>query len=199
MTKVSQTKFKFQYQPVYGLWLLVVIISGVLQAGGWVNSWRYDRLRVAEGDWWLILSGNMVHLNWSHWLLNMAGLGIVAVFFSAYASAKQWLLVMLVSALLIGVGVNWLDLDIRYYVGLSGVLHGLFVFGALREIRYYPVSGYVLLAVLVAKLVWEFFNGALPGSEAFVGGRVLTHAHLYGAVGGLMVWLGDWVVVRIYE
>jgi membrane associated rhomboid family serine protease len=77
-------------------------------------------------------------------------------------------------------------------VGLSGVLHGLFLYGAIREIRYYPTSGYVLLTVLIAKLMWEFFNGALPGSEDMAGGRVLTDAHLLGAIGGISVWLIEW-------
>ncbi len=194
MTKVKPFKFQIHFQPVYGLWLSIFLLSFILQLGGWVNAWRYDRSLVEQGEWWLLLTAHLVHLNWSHWALNMAGLGIVAFFFSAYASVKQWLLVMLVSAIFIGVGVSWLDPDIEYYLGLSGVLHGLFIFGALREIRYYPVSGYVLLLLLIAKLTWEFFMGPLPGSEEFTGGRVLTDAHLYGAIGGATVWFGDWLV-----
>jgi len=91
----------------------------------------------------------------------------------------------------ISAGLWWGMPDIRFYVGLSGVLHGLFLYGALREIRFYPTSGYVLLAVLIAKLVWEFFNGALPGSEDMAGGRVLTEAHLLGAIGGVVVWFSE--------
>jgi len=79
---------------------------------------------------------------------------------------------------------------------LSGVLHGLFLYGALREIRFYPASGYVLTAVLIAKLIWEFFNGALPGSEQMTGGRVLTEAHLLGAIGGIAVWLVEFLKLR---
>ncbi len=194
MTKVKPLKFQFRYQPVYGLWLFIFILSFILQLGGWVDAWRYNRSLVEQGDWWLLLSGNLVHLNWSHWVLDMAGLAMVAFFFSSYARVGLWLLVILVSAIFIGVGVSWLDPNIQYYLGISGVLHGLFVFGALREIRYYPVSGYVLLIMLIAKLTWEFFNGALPGSAEFVGGRVLTDAHLYGAIGGGTVWFGDWLV-----
>jgi rhomboid family GlyGly-CTERM serine protease len=136
-----------------------------------------------------LLSGHIVHLNWSHWLLNMAGLAIVAFFFSSHASLKQWLLVILVSVVIISAGIWWWITDINYYVGLSGVLHGLFLYGALREIRFYPISGYVLTAVLLAKLLWEFFNGALPGSEDMAGGRVLTEAHLLGASGGILIWV----------
>jgi len=77
------------------------------------------------------------------------------------------------------------------------VLHGLFLYGALREIRFYPLSGYVLVTVLLAKLGWEFFNGALPGSEEMVNGRVLTDAHLLGAIGGVTVWLLEVIVAKL--
>jgi hypothetical protein len=51
----------------------------------------------------------------------------------------------------------------------------------------------VLVTVLIGKLLWEFFNGPLPGSEDMAGGRVLTEAHLLGAVGGISVWLVEWL------
>ncbi|HHJ35272.1 MAG TPA: rhombosortase [Gammaproteobacteria bacterium] len=196
MTPTKQIKFRYQYHSSHILWLLLFLISGLLQAFGWVDSWRFDRSLVEQGDIWLLLSGHIVHLNWSHWLLNMAGLAIVAFFFSSHASFMQWLLVILVSAMVISAGLWWWMTDIHFYVGLSGVLHGLFLYGALREIRFYPISGYVLLAVLLAKLLWEFFYGALPGSEEMAGGHVLTQAHLLGAVGGITVWLLEWLVGR---
>lgn len=169
------------------------LISLLLQAFDLIDDWRFDRDLVAQGKVWLVFSGHIVHMNWSHWWLNMAGLAIVAFFFSTHAGFGQWLTVVLVSACVIGAGLWWWMPEIRYYVGLSGVLHGLFLYGALREIRFYPASGYVLTALLTGKLIWEFFNGALPGSEAFVGGRVLTQAHLLGAIGGVLVWLLEYL------
>jgi rhomboid family GlyGly-CTERM serine protease len=185
--------FRYHYHPSHILWLILFLVSSFLQAIGWVDSWRFNRELVEQGYVWLLLSGHVVHLNWSHWLLNMAGLLIVAFFFSKHASLKQWLLVILVSASVISAGIWWWQTDIRYYVGLSGVLHGLFLYGALCEIRFYPASGYVLVIVLVGKLLWEFFNGALPGSEELAGGRVLTEAHLLGATGGIAVWFVEWI------
>ncbi len=189
MTLSSLLKFQYRYHSSHVLWLMLFIVSFMLQAFDWVEAWRFDRGLVSQGDIWLLLTGHIVHLNWSHWLLNMAGLAIVAFFFSTHASFKQWLSVIVVSACVIAVGIWWWLTDITSYVGLSGVLHGLFLYGALREIRFYPTSGYVLFAVLIAKLGWEFFNGALPGSEDMAGGRVLTEAHLLGAIGGITVWL----------
>jgi rhomboid family GlyGly-CTERM serine protease len=189
MTISNPLKFRYQYYSSHILWLILFLLSFFLQFFDWIDNWRFNRGLVEQGDVWLLFSGHIVHMNWSHWLLNMAGLAIVAFFFSSHASFKQWFVVILVSACVISAGLWWWMPGIHYYVGLSGVLHGLFLYGALREIRFYPVSGYVLTAVLIAKLSWEFFNGALPGSEDMAGGRVLTEAHLLGAIGGVLVWL----------
>lgn len=193
MTISNLLKFHYQYHSSHILWFILFLLSFSLQAFEWVDSWRFNRGLVAQGEVWLLLSGHIVHLNWSHWLLNMAGLAIVAFFFSAHATFKQWFIVIVVSSSVISAGIWWGMPELRYYVGLSGVLHGLFLYGALREIRFYPVSGYVLTTVLIAKLVWEFFNGALPGSEDMAGGRVLTEAHLLGAIGGILVWFLEWI------
>ena len=196
MTTSKLLKFRYSYHPSHVLWLTLFIVSCVLQIN-WVDSCRFDRELVEQGDFWLLFSAHIVHLNWTHWALNMAGLAIVAFFFSTHASVKQWLTVLFVSATLINAGLWWWLPEIRSYVGLSGVLHGLFLYGALREIRFYPASGYVLSSVLIAKLVWEFFNGALPGSEEMTGGRVLTEAHLLGAAGGILVWYVEYLTGRI--
>lgn len=198
MTASNTLKFRYSYHSSHVLWLLIFVVSCVLQFN-WVESWRFDRTLVEQGDVWLLFSGHIVHLNWSHWLLNMAGLGIVAFFFSSHASVKQWLSVILVSACIINIGLWWWMPEIRSYVGLSGVLHGLFLYGALREIKFYPVSGYVLTCVLIVKLLWEAFNGALPGSEDMTGGRVLTEAHLLGAIGGILVWSVEWLRMRLQK
>ena len=175
---------RIRLQWNHSLWLLILLLSWALQAGGLVADWRFDRALIAQGDVWLLFSGHLVHLNWTHWALNMAGLAVVAFFFSPYSSVWQWLWVIAISALFVGVGLYWRNPELHTYVGLSGVLHGLFIYGAMRETRRYPASGYVLLALLVAKLIWEFMNGPLPGSETMTQGRVATDAHLYGAIGG---------------
>ena len=93
-------------------------------------------------------------------------------------------------ALFIGLMLYALNPHLHYYVGLSGVLHGLFVVGAWGERQHFRVSAYVLLALVFAKLVWEQLYGAMPGSESMIGGQVLVDAHLYGAIaGGLFLLL----------
>ena len=168
------------------LWLFLFVTCFSLQSAGLASTFQFDRALIDQGQYWLLLTGHLVHLNWTHWALNMAGLVIVAVFFSLYGSILDWLFVLLFSAIAISLGLYWLHPELSWYVGLSGVLHGLFIYGAIREIRFYPFSGYILLLLLTGKLFWEYMNGALPGSEQMTGGRVLVEAHLYGAIAGLV-------------
>jgi rhomboid family GlyGly-CTERM serine protease len=99
----------------------------------------------------------------------------------------------------VSIGLYWWHPEVIWYVGLSGVLHGLFVYGAIREIRFYPFSGYVLLLLLAGKLFWEYMNGALPGSEEMTGGRVIVEAHLYGAIAGLAATFITWPLHLLHK
>ena len=181
------------------LWLFLFIICFSLQSAGLVSTFQFDRELVDQGQYWLLLTAHLVHLNWTHWALNMAGLVIVAVFFSMYGSILDWLFVLIFSAAIIGLGLYWFHPELIWYVGLSGVLHGLFIYGAIREIRFYPFSGYVLLLLLTGKLFWEYMNGALPGSEEMTGGRVLVEAHLYGAMAGLVAVFLTWLLHLLHK
>ncbi len=181
------------------LWLFLFIICFSLQSAGLVSTFQFDRGLIDQGQYWLLLTGHLVHLNWMHWGLNMAGLVIVAVFFSLYGSILDWLFVLLFTAIVTGLGLYWFHPELIWYVGLSGVLHGLFVYGAIREIRFYPFSGYVLVLLLAGKLFWEYMNGALPGSEQMTGGRVLVEAHLYGAIAGLVAVFLTWPLHLLHK
>lgn len=181
------------------LWLFLFVICFSLQSAGLASTLQFDRGLIDQGQYWLLLTGHLVHLNWVHWGLNMAGLAIVAVFFSLYGTILDWLFVLLFSATVTGLGLYWLHPELIWYVGLSGVLHGLFIYGAIREIRFYPFSGYVLLLLICAKLFWEYMNGAVPGSEEMVGGRVVVEAHLYGAIAGLVAVFLTWVLHLFYK
>ncbi|MCK4710791.1 MAG: rhombosortase [Gammaproteobacteria bacterium] len=191
-------KNRISFQWSHALWLFILLLSAGLQASGQVPVWRYDQNLIANGDYWLLLSGNLVHLNWTHWALNMLSLSIVAFFFSSYSSIFRWLFVLVMASAAVGLGLYSFNPELIHYVGLSGALHGLYYHGALREIRHYPASGYAIIILLTVKLIWEMFYGALPGSEELTDGRVVTDSHLYGALGGglaiFLLWLFDQVV-----
>lgn len=184
-----------------GLWKLpcgVLLLSLVFALMGDTGRelLRYDRFAIQDGEVWRLFSGHFVHLGWSHFLLNAAGLVLVAFLVAAQFSAAQWLLILLLMIGGIDLGFWFLEPQLAWYVGLSGVLHGLLVAGVIAELRDNrgSIEFRVLAVLLVAKLAYEQLVGPLPGSEASSGGNVVVAAHLYGAIAGLLA--GAWLSLR---
>jgi len=177
------------------LWLVLIGLCFTIQLFQLEAYFRFDRQLIEQWQLWRIITGHITHLNWSHLLLNMAGLSMVAVFFGQYQANRYWLSALLVIALLCSAGLL-LDMQLDRYVGLSGVLHGLFIIGAYWEFKRYKASGAVLLLLIVGKLLWEQAYGALPGSESMTGGRVAVNAHLYGAIAGGLFLLAKSVFAK---
>jgi len=148
---------------------------------------QYDSQAIAEGEIWRLVTAHVVHLGWSHLWLNLAGLLLVFVFFADCLKLRFWIFAFAVNALLISLLVYFLNPEIRWYVGLSGVLHGLFVVGGIADIRVRKWEGISFTLIVLAKVIYEQIAGPLPGSEEAAGGPVLVDAHFYGAMIGLIM------------
>lgn len=145
---------------------------------------RWERASLAAGEYWRLVSGHFVHLGWSHLGLNLAGLGLVWLLVGRRFGAPAWLVIIAATLAGIDLGFWYLEPQLAWYVGLSGLLHGVLAAGVLAGIRQAPSESLVLGLGLAAKLVYESAVGPLPGSEATAGGAVIVSAHLYGAVAG---------------
>lgn len=167
----------------------IIVLCLILQSTGFDQTLRFDRDAISAGSFWLLLTGNFVHLGTNHLLMNMAGFVLVVALVWTRFTWIEWVLITLFSSLVVGIGLYLLDQEVFWYVGFSGTLHGLIIAGTLADLRYYPKSAAVLLALVVGKLAWEQFAGALPGSESVAGGSVVVNAHLYGAIGGAVLGL----------
>ena len=171
---------------------LVAAVSATLQLLGLNEALSWDRGALAGGQPWRFLSGHFVHLGWSHLLLNLAGLALIAWIVGRAWDRLGWLLVSLVSIAVIGVGFWTLNPRLEWYVGLSGLLHGLLAAGLVVGIARRETESIVLAVLVAGKLAWEQFAGPLPGSEGASGGAVIVDAHLYGAVGGILAAVAMW-------
>ncbi len=170
--------------PVWWIPLLISLVSIALQALGLDTTLRYSREGVEQGQLWLLLTGNLVHLGWSHLWLNLAGLVMVWWFFDTEFTVVEWLWVLVISALFVTLGLYLFDPHLIWYVGLSGLLHGLFIAGGIRLLGRDTRFAILLLLLFAAKLSWEQLVGSLPGTSDMAGGPVVVNAHLYGAIGG---------------
>ncbi|MFI4878970.1 MAG: rhombosortase [Steroidobacterales bacterium] len=144
---------------------------------------RYDRVALAGGEAWRLLTAHLVHLDLRHALLNCCGLALMWALFARDYTGRQWLWVLLGAMLAIDAGLWLFDSTVEWYVGSSGVLHGVMAAGALAHLRRREPDGWVLAAFLVAKLTWEHWVGPLPLAT----GVVVVDAHLYGVIGGAAV------------
>jgi rhomboid family GlyGly-CTERM serine protease len=145
---------------------------------------RYDRTGLEAGEYWRVLTGHFVHGNLQHLSLNVAGLGLLGLLFHEEYRPRDWFLIGLGAVLAIGAGLWWLNPEVHWYVGLSGVLHGALAAGAFAWWFTQPrLLAIGLTALLLFKLGWEQFNGS-PGLAGDM--PVIVDAHLYGAIGGLV-------------
>ena len=165
--------------------LIVIVATLLALSGDWGREWlRFDRDAIAGGEFWRLASGHFVHLGFSHWVLNGAGLLLVWFLVGEFLRTTQWLLVTVASIVGMDIGFWLLQPQLEWYVGLSGLLHGYLFAGIVAGYRERKVEMAVLGTLVVAKLIYEYLVGPLPGSELSTGGPVITAAHLYGAISG---------------
>jgi rhomboid family GlyGly-CTERM serine protease len=141
---------------------------------------RYDRSALAAGEAWRLVTAHLVHLGLRHALLNCLGLALMWALFARDYSARQWLLIVAASMAAIDAGLWLCDSTVEWYVGSSGVLHGIMAAGTLAQLRRGEPTGWVPLAFLALKLSYEHWVGGLPLS----GSAVVVDAHLFGVAGG---------------
>ena len=143
---------------------------------------RYDRAALAAGQLWRLLSAHLVHLGLRHALLNALGLALMWALFARDYAPRQWLVIVLAAAVAIDAGLWLWDSTVQWYVGSSGVLHGVMAAGTLAHLKRRDWDGWLLAAILAGKLLYEQRVGPLPLSGT---SAVVVDAHLFGALGGL--------------
>ncbi|WP_435103901.1 rhombosortase [Arhodomonas sp. AD133] len=165
------------------LWLLAagVVVAG--WSGPAAEALRYERSAVTHGEVWRLLTAHLVHLGPAHAALNLAALFIIAMWGVRRLGAAAWTGAVIASAAAVGLGLLYLAPRVDWYVGLSGMLHGLLAYVAVLAIGTDTLA-LPVLAAITAKVAWEQTFGPLPGSETTAGGPVVVGAHFFGTIGG---------------
>jgi rhomboid family GlyGly-CTERM serine protease len=168
---------------------LILLVTGTLSLLGEdaTRLLRYDRVDLLSGDYYRLLSGHFVHLGGSHALMNLAAVAILWFWFREVLTTGGWGFSILACALLISLMLLMFS-DVPWYVGLSGVLHGMLLLGTARKKDFTPWIKWLVLAALLLKIGVEQFHGPSSKTVAFIHGEVVVDAHLYGAISGALIW-----------
>lgn len=150
---------------------------------------EFDRSLIKQGEFWRLLTGQFVHSNWYHLALNCGGVILIWALHAEHTSAKRYTFNILSLALFCGVGLYAFFPQTHIYTGLSGLLHGVIVFGAIKDINSGIKSGHLLLLGVWVKVLWEQYSGPNADVGALIDARVAIEAHLIGAIGGSLFLL----------
>ena len=168
------------------LWVITLSLASLLLFFTVPNHLlSFDRTLIAQGEGWRIITGNLAHTNLWHLLLNLSGL---CVLYSLFREYRLPVLLLLLGGA-VGLGIWWLCPQTQWYMGLSGALHGLFVWGALQDIRYRRYSGWLMLLGVAIKLGVDFYSAGESPVSVLIGARVHIESHLIGSVAGLLLGL----------
>jgi rhomboid family GlyGly-CTERM serine protease len=147
----------------------------------WDLAW--DRINIANGDYWRLISGHLVHNNSNHLLLNGVGVTVGLVLIGDSFSLRSFCTLNLMVALLTSLFLYFFEPQLYYYVGYSAVLHGLIVSYAISKLLTMPWFGAAIICALALKLLLE---GKVHFTANLIDIRVATEAHLWGFISGLI-------------
>lgn len=164
--------------------IAVALLAAILQ---WMGAAEWLRLE-REQAWaepWRLLCAHFVHLGWTHLGLNLAGLALLWLLVGDTVRPLAWASGVVFLALGVSLGLLCCSPAVGWYVGFSGVLHGLFAAGAVANLRRLTPLALAILGILLVKLVAERTGQGDSITAELIGGAVIVDAHLYGVLLGL--------------
>lgn len=138
-------------------------------------------------QWWSLITAPLLHTNSYHLAMNLLAFLVIPQL--SDSSLKLWRMPLL--TLLFGaastLGFAWLNQELSSLVGLSGALHGVVAYLAIREWRSAPGFMTVLAAGLVLKVAIEAYYGGSVATAELIQAQVATTSHLAGAIAGALL------------
>jgi rhomboid family GlyGly-CTERM serine protease len=119
-----------------------------------------------------LFTAHLVHLGWAHALLNAACLLLCCAIAPARLLQRRWpaqAITLLMLAGAVSPMLLALSRRIDNYVGLSGVLYGLFACVLFAHARKGRRPEAAALAGLVAWVAWQWLHGSSADEERWIG------------------------------
>jgi rhomboid family GlyGly-CTERM serine protease len=175
--------------------VVLAMVNAPLLGRSWNNQLAFFPMRIADGEWWRLITHPFVHVSWLHLLLDGSA------FLMLYRELAHWttrrrlaasgwcaagsLLAAMLSPLV----------AVRGFCGLSGIAHGLMALSAVEMIRrgdaWERRAGWFAFLIVVVKAGYEAASGNVVLSFLHFGlmGVPIAACHAGGVIGGLVACL----------
>ena len=185
MLTFKNLPFLFKQYAV-GLFIAVLSILAFVFENLISENLIYHRQAIFSGEYWRLITGHLFHTNGFHLLLNLSALFLLWLIHGHFYNLRNYPALLLFTALGTSIALLLFSIDISQYVGLSGVLHGVFVWGAMMDIHNKEKTGYLLFIGVWLKIAHEQIYGASEDVTSLINANVAIDAHLWGALFGML-------------
>lgn len=177
---------------------ITLLMIGLSLLGAQAESLlEFNREKIAQGEYWRLLSSNLVHYGFPHMIMNAAALLLIGGSFLRELSLKAYLGLLLITALAVNLGTLQFNPELSYYRGFSGALHGLLVAGLLLNRLRNPWLSYLGVALVLAKIIHEHQADFQANQlQELLPVAVAVDSHMYGAISGLVFFAISWTLAR---
>lgn len=152
------------------------------------DSLNFQADAIMQGELWRMVTGHFLHTNLNHMLLNYGGLFLLWGLHGEHYLTKQTMLLGVCCSFIASAGLLFFT-DIQFYVGLSSIVHAIFAWGAVQDLKMGMKSAWILLGGLTFKISWEQYHGNLDNISDMIGAAVAIDSHLWGAISGFVMAL----------
>ena len=143
------------------------------------------RTAISQGQYWRLLTGNLVHFGWAHTLMNLAAFLLCSFALLSELKPLRFASLFMGCCFAVGLGIYYLNPELATYAGLSGVVHGLIIAGLWYTKRHPLWLRVAALAIVIGKIIQEHSaNYQANELQALIPVPVAVDAHLYGALAG---------------
>jgi rhomboid family GlyGly-CTERM serine protease len=171
-------------------WLVVLLLTQwiVQQNNALDTSLRYDR-ELLTGEFWRSFSYIFVHTNTTHFLLNASALVAMFVLFRPAFRSSVWFMVFILCSVSSSLGLYIFNPSVGWLVGMSGPLHGLLVYTLLRAHAHWSLPLILAFKLAIEQIPTLQSLVGLDYTSELINAEVVVDSHLWGAIGGIIVFL----------
>lgn len=147
----------------------------------------FHRDTFLEQYYWEWITSSLVHVNWTHWLLNILNFWALMILFHSVWTVSRVAIIFICSSFVIIVSLYLFSTEVTSYMGMSGVLYTFAVFGSLKTYQEQKIISIIVLLYISAKLfVHDWVNHIMAVDIILIDVDIITDVHWYGAVFGLI-------------